>query len=263
MSQAGGSARREYERRRAKEATNRQANRTLRLVVTVLTPLLVYGAVRGAVPLVNNAWESWAQDTSPTERPVPELIRSSTANLAALVLAVAATLNVVVLFWGRRQSTEAWGKGATGEERTGRLLDRLPAAYVVRHDLSMPGSRANIDHVVVGPTGVFTVETKAYRGGVKITGGRVTVAGRRRDGIAAQAAKQAEAVAARIGRAVEPVVVVHGGVERGWFTSPVIDGVRFCAPKRLVEEIRAGKGRLSPEEVEDAVTRLHGLVREP
>lgn len=56
---------------------------------------------------------------------------------------------------GARKRIDAWRKGSAGEERTEVWLRELPAEFVVLHDLAIPGSKANIDHLVVGPTGVF------------------------------------------------------------------------------------------------------------
>jgi len=33
---------------------------------------------------------------------------------------------------------------------------------VVLHDRAIPGSRANIDHIGIGPTGVWVIDTKRY-----------------------------------------------------------------------------------------------------
>jgi Nuclease-related domain len=50
------------------------------------------------------------------------------------------------------EQVQAWRRGAVGERRTARLLDRLSCdGYVVFHDLAIPGSPANVDHLVVGP----------------------------------------------------------------------------------------------------------------
>jgi hypothetical protein len=51
-------------------------------------------------------------------------------------------------------------KGARGEETVGRVLATLPPAFRVLNDVLV--SRGNVDHVVVGPTGVFAIETKAW-----------------------------------------------------------------------------------------------------
>ncbi|HZA80106.1 MAG TPA: nuclease-related domain-containing protein, partial [Actinomycetes bacterium] len=81
-------------------------------------------------------------------------------------LAVAALVGWRLRF---RPSTQAraWQRGARGERRTARLLERLGRdGYVVFHDLAMPGSPANIDHLVVGPSGVFVVDSKQWTGQV-------------------------------------------------------------------------------------------------
>jgi Nuclease-related domain len=62
----------------------------------------------------------------------------------------------------------AWWCGADGERRTARLLDRLTRdGYVVFHDLALPGSPANVDHLVIGPTGVFVIDSKQWTGSVR------------------------------------------------------------------------------------------------
>ncbi|MFZ4434370.1 MAG: nuclease-related domain-containing protein [Microthrixaceae bacterium] len=63
-----------------------------------------------------------------------------------------------------QSEAQQWRKGAAGERRTAERLATLPPDYVVFHDLRVPGSRANIDHLVIGPTGVFVVDSKAYSG---------------------------------------------------------------------------------------------------
>jgi hypothetical protein len=66
----------------------------------------------------------------------------------------------------------SWSTGADGEVIVGRSLDRLESKGVVTlHDRRVPGSRANIDHISVGPSGIFLVETKCYRGARVATSG--------------------------------------------------------------------------------------------
>jgi hypothetical protein len=62
-----------------------------------------------------------------------------------------------------RRDHGAWTQGAEGEEVVGKILEELAGdGWHVLHDVSF--GRGNIDHVVVGPGGIFTVETKS-RGG--------------------------------------------------------------------------------------------------
>ncbi len=72
------------------------------------------------------------------------------------------------LLAGERQSTRAWSTGAGGERRVAAELERtLGSRGIVLHDRRIPGSRANIDHLVVAPSGVWVVDAKAYRGRVE------------------------------------------------------------------------------------------------
>ena len=72
------------------------------------------------------------------------------------------------------QSTRAWDTGALGEERLGNRLNELASDSLrVLHDRRIPGSRANIDHIAVAPTGVYVIDAKKYKGRpqLKIEGG--------------------------------------------------------------------------------------------
>jgi Nuclease-related domain len=61
----------------------------------------------------------------------------------------------------------AWRRGAAGERRTARQLDWLTRdGYVVFHDLAVPDSPANVDHLVIGSTGVFVIDSKQWTGSV-------------------------------------------------------------------------------------------------
>jgi hypothetical protein len=65
------------------------------------------------------------------------------------------------------EPARAWQRGAQGERRTARLLDRLTRdGYVVFHDLAVPNSPANVDHLAIGPTGVFVIDSKQWTGSV-------------------------------------------------------------------------------------------------
>lgn len=64
------------------------------------------------------------------------------------------------------QATAAWKQGAAGELRVAEILDGLKGISAL-HDRRIPGSKANIDHVAVGPAGVFVIDAKKYTGGVE------------------------------------------------------------------------------------------------
>lgn len=72
---------------------------------------------------------------------------------------------IAVALTPERQSTTAWATGAVGEERVGARLDGLKSEAVrVLHDRRIPGSKANVDHLVVTSGGVWVIDAKRYRG---------------------------------------------------------------------------------------------------
>ena len=74
---------------------------------------------------------------------------------------------VVSALAGERQETRAWSTGAEGERRVGAELERaLSGRGIVLHDRRL-GPRANIDHLVVAPSGVWVVDAKKYHGAVQ------------------------------------------------------------------------------------------------
>jgi hypothetical protein len=61
------------------------------------------------------------------------------------------------------QSTKAWGSGGVGEAKVGARLAELGGSDVlVLHDRRIPGTRANIDHIAIGPAGVYVIDAKRY-----------------------------------------------------------------------------------------------------
>jgi hypothetical protein len=99
------------------------------------------------------------------------------------------------------QATTAWAKGALGEEQVASVLVGCSGVRTV-HDRRIPGSRANIDHVAIGPSGVFVIDAKRYSGLVerRDVGGwlrrdeRLYVAGRDRTKLVDGLERQVEAV---------------------------------------------------------------------
>jgi hypothetical protein len=55
-------------------------------------------------------------------------------------------------------------KGATGEALVGFILEGFPDAYTVIHGLKPKRHSGDIDHIVVGPTGVYAIDTKNWKG---------------------------------------------------------------------------------------------------
>jgi len=106
--------------------------------------------------------------------PVPPISRTIAGILfLVLAVAVAAAANY------SRVRLQAFLKGAKGEEVAARELNLLPPPYTVFHGLDirrLPQSAAtgsDLDHVVIGPTGIFVVETKNWSDSITIKNGEL------------------------------------------------------------------------------------------
>jgi Nuclease-related domain len=110
------------------------------------------------------------------------------------------------------EQARAWQRGAAGERQTARLLDRLGRdGYVVLHDLAMPDSVANVDHLVVGPSGVFVIDSKQWTGQVhQSSDGLIWHNHYRLDRTLATIHWQADTLGRLLGIPVAPLICVHG-----------------------------------------------------
>jgi hypothetical protein len=57
----------------------------------------------------------------------------------------------------------SWYQGAVGEIHVGALLDALGPGWFVRHSVPIGAGTKDVDHLVIGPAGVFAVNTKHHR----------------------------------------------------------------------------------------------------
>lgn len=106
------------------------------------------------------------------------------------------------------RSAERWERGAEGERATAVALADLPAeSWTVFHDLRWPGRRyANIDHVVVGPPGIFVIDSKHWSGSITVEAGLLRQDGRSRESAVAGAAEAASAIAFLLGHPLPGLV---------------------------------------------------------
>lgn len=238
MSGAGGSARARYERGRQKH----RAGRVQRAVLYVMLVGIGIAVVSARLPRPLDAW-------------------------------IVATLLLVAFLkaWLEPDHVRAWGIGAKGESLTEDELERLPDGYELLHDRRLPGSRANIDHVVIGPTGVSVVESKRLTGQMRIRGGEVHVRGRNTH-MAEQVRGQVDAVRAVLDAngwtdvPVEPVLFVQRA-EPTWFMgSP--RGIALAVGGRGLRRAIDERPRvLEPDDVSQVAdlldAALRPMVREP
>jgi hypothetical protein len=136
---------------------------------------------------------------------------------------------------------ERGDRGARAEEHVGGLLEELsPGEWCVIHDASL--GRGNVDHILIGPAGVYTVETKSHPGPVRV--GRVHGATLR------QAHAQRKAIEEITGMSAEPLLVFS----RAWVDRPLArrKGVRVVPARMLISYLTRRRPALSPAECERA-----------
>jgi hypothetical protein len=176
--------------------------------------------------------------------------------LAPRLSLVLGALAAVAAGWGLRfqpsPDAVAWRRGAVGEQRTARLLAGLERqGWAVLHDLAVPGLAANIDHLVIGPGGVFVIDSKQYRGRLQLDPSGRLWHGRYSLAPTLQAvsfeADQAALVLTDPDVVVVPVVAVHGA-QVPW-GKVVTQGVPVVAARRLPSMLRQLPAVLGPERV--------------
>ena len=142
-------------------------------------------------------------------------------------------------------------RGASGEEQVGALLDGLASGdWRVIHDATL--GRGNVDHILVGPAGVFTIETKSHPGPVRVA--------RVHGGALGQARAQAKAIGRVTGLEVEPMIVFS----RAWVDRPLArrKGVRVLPARMLTGYVSKRPPKLTAEQVEQAQSLLAAALLE-
>jgi Nuclease-related domain len=161
------------------------------------------------------------------------------------------------------QSTRAWATGARGEEKLAAALEGIDGLRVL-HDRRVPRSPANIDHIVIGPAGIFVVDAKNLRGRIEIrnrggffrTDHRLYVGRRDCSALATGLGWQVEAVTAALTAAdvdpLPPVTPVLCFIDGEW---PLFGAPNEYAGVRLegtgsIRKLMAAPAALDPPSIE-------------
>ncbi len=166
------------------------------------------------------------------------------------------------------QTTKAWAVGANGEEALGGRLDSLAGPLVrVLHDRRIPRTRANVDHIVICPTGVFVVDAKQYKGRphLRVEGGffvprteKLMVGSRDGNKLVDGVLKQVDLVRTAVNDEAVPVRGFLCFVAADWPLfggSFATRGVSALWPKKLAGVIEE-PGRLAEDEIRALHQRL-------
>jgi hypothetical protein len=213
-----------------------------------------------------------ALDTDPTRRTAGQYARATVTRLSVRTLVTLGALAVATALLGRAFGlrdplflasevallvsmfvisryvlplVERRDRGAAGEEHVGGLLDELSQrGWLVIHDATL--GRGNVDHILIGPPGIFTIETKSHPGPIRVT--------RLHGSMLSQAQAQRKTIERVTGVEVEPLIVFS----RAWVDRPTArrKGVRVIPARMLLRYLARQPARLSREEIE----RRHALV---
>jgi len=146
-----------------------------------------------------------------------------------------------------------------GSRATAAVLERLPRAqWRVLHDVPWPGRpRTTIDHVVVGPAGVFVVDAKNWSGKVVVRGGVLKLDRHSRQGAVTHAAEAAHAIAAQLRSARCPVSPVLCLV-RDETIAADCQGVLVCTTANIMKLLDAREPVLADAQVQRLAGDLVG-----
>lgn len=163
------------------------------------------------------------------------------------------------------QQLHAWRQGADGERRTGEVLAQLePAGWMVMHDLHWPGRPyANIDHIVIGPTGVFVIDSKNWSGNVEVRGGVLRQNGYARTAECEGVAAAAAAVCAYLEPQHRSIVVAVLCLVDRPTPSMQPQHARVLGLDDLAAALVRGTARLTTTEVATIAGYLRGLLDGP
>jgi hypothetical protein len=146
---------------------------------------------------------------------------------------------------------ERQDRGAAGEEQVGGMLEELAdGGWRVIHDVTL--GHGNVDHILIGPAGVFTVETKSHPGPVRV--------GRVHGRTLSQALAQRKAIEEVTGVSVEPLLVYS----RAWVDRPLArrKGVRVVPARMLIGYLTRHRETLEPADVERVQELLDEVLAE-
>ncbi len=155
---------------------------------------------------------------------------------------------------------ESWLRGVKGELSMARGLSTLGAEWTVLHSIPVGLRGSDIDHIAIGPTGVFAINSKRLLDRrIWVSGGRFLVDGRHREYLryADFEATRVEAVlrAAGIPLGVMPVIAISGAKKITIRSTPVWNGrtIGVARSEHVARRIRRRSPKLSRDQVEQIV----------
>ena len=154
----------------------------------------------------------------------------------------------------------SWYRGALGEIRVAKALKNLPPEWTVLHAVPVGSGTSDIDHVLMGPAGIFTVNTKNHSGQrVWVGGDQLLVNGHRTNHIrdarfeARRASKLLSAGADDAAEITPVIAIVDPGSLSFGRKRP--DGILVLSSSQLVRTLLRRKPRLMDAAIQSFVER--------
>jgi hypothetical protein len=206
-------------------------------------------------------WRVWAISAALTAAVLVYsfFVEGIAARLLAAVGGGLATIMLVGWLLGGHASALPWRWGAEGEQWTAQEIGKLGADWRVEHDI--PHRWGNWDHVLVGPGGVYLLDTKALHGEADVRddalrSGRIVYRGATVRGAAREIH---DVLADRFARApwVQAIVVVWANFPHDWIEERKVIYVRG---EKLPEMIATRPKSLTPSRVDEVAAVVRELA---
>jgi hypothetical protein len=147
-------------------------------------------------------------------------------------------------------------RGFRGESRVAKALRTLPEGWHIFHEVGLMDG--NIDYVVAGPRGVFTIEVIAEAGSVVANARGLYTNGRRNNRPVERAMRHAAQLEARLGVEVKPALSIVGTD----LTGHEVDGLPVFLLDELAGFLLNDDGRrLTWEEAKRVLDTLGAMTR--
>jgi hypothetical protein len=159
----------------------------------------------------------------------------------------------ILRLFGNHSQERAWRRGAEGEEEVAWQLRKLGDGWRVLHSVPIGTGETDIDHVVIGPPGVFTLNAKNHLGKrVTVYEKAIYVSGTKQPYLAKSRAEGKRAAkilsnACNFPVTVTPMLVIMAN-ELNLKGHPT--DVRVVARKRMAKWFAIQAPYLSPAEIE-------------
>lgn len=155
-----------------------------------------------------------------------------------------------------------WLRGTRGELFMAAQLARLGPAWTVLHSVPIGNGKSDIDHIVIGPPGVFPINTKRLIDKDVVARGEGLRSSGWRTNYLPKSAHESDRVIAILDRAgisapVLPIIAISGASSVK-AKAPQWNGrtIGVAPVKKVVGRLKRRSARLTPEQVADAAGAL-------